>query len=182
MAKATGPLMSIDARGGFAGAMVFSNWKGRPTVRQLVIPANPQSQDQMDARNAVRVTGAAQNWVNFSLMLAPAQLERDKLRIMDITPATFAWNGFLTDRMIGPGSEFMDAGDALYTALTAAEKTAWVNAATALVPAFTSIPQYDAGGVLGTPKTAGNVFFNYIYGLFKMGLSTVPGAVPPVYT
>ena len=46
MAKLTGPLMSIDARGSIAGALTFSAWKGRNYVRQLVTPANPKSPAQ----------------------------------------------------------------------------------------------------------------------------------------
>jgi len=50
MAKVTGPLHSDDARGKFAGAMVFSNWKGKKYCRSLVIPSNPQSEAQGDQR------------------------------------------------------------------------------------------------------------------------------------
>lgn len=50
MALVTGPLLSIDARGKFGGAIVFSNWKGRPTVRKLVTPSNPQTGAQTGQR------------------------------------------------------------------------------------------------------------------------------------
>ena len=51
MAKVSGPLMSMDASGKFGGALVFSKWKGRNVVRQLVIPGNPNSAGQEAARN-----------------------------------------------------------------------------------------------------------------------------------
>jgi hypothetical protein len=50
MAVLTGPGMSLDASGKFAGAMVFSKWKGRNVLRQLVTPANPQSVAQTSTR------------------------------------------------------------------------------------------------------------------------------------
>ena len=50
MAKVTGPLMSMDARGSIGKAIVFMAWKGINTVRQFVIPANPNSQDQQTVR------------------------------------------------------------------------------------------------------------------------------------
>lgn len=50
MALVTGPLLSIDARGKFGGSIVFSNWKGRPTVRKLVTPSNPKSGAQTGQR------------------------------------------------------------------------------------------------------------------------------------
>jgi hypothetical protein len=42
--------MSVDASGKFAGSMVFSKWKGRNYVRQLVTPANPKSAKQTGIR------------------------------------------------------------------------------------------------------------------------------------
>lgn len=50
MAKVTGPLHSDSASGKFAKSMVFASWKGIPTVRQLVTPANPRSTTQVAVR------------------------------------------------------------------------------------------------------------------------------------
>lgn len=50
MAKVTAPLMSLDARGQFAKTMVFIGWKGIRTVRQFVIPANPNTAAQQAQR------------------------------------------------------------------------------------------------------------------------------------
>ena len=50
MAKLTGPLFSLDARGKLGKALVFIGWKGIKTVRQYLKPANPQSADQGDVR------------------------------------------------------------------------------------------------------------------------------------
>ncbi len=50
MATVTGPLLSLEASGKLGGAIVFGKWKGRPTVRSLVIPANPQSPAQTGQR------------------------------------------------------------------------------------------------------------------------------------
>ena len=94
MAKVSGPLMSMDASGKFGGALVFSKWKGRNVVRQLVIPGNPNSAGQEAARNRTRVTGALQSWVNSTTMTAAGQTLTDKARIKAVTPGGFAWNGF----------------------------------------------------------------------------------------
>lgn len=64
MALVTGPLLSLDARGKVAGALVFSNWKGRPTVRQLVSPSNPKSAGQVATR--AMFAFLAQNWAALS--------------------------------------------------------------------------------------------------------------------
>jgi hypothetical protein len=50
MALTTGPLMSLDASGSVAKTIVFSKWKGRNYVRQLVTPANPKSDKQVSVR------------------------------------------------------------------------------------------------------------------------------------
>jgi len=59
MAKVSGPLMSMDASGKLADAVVFSKWKGRNYVRQWLKPANPMSADQGDNRIMVGGTGRA---------------------------------------------------------------------------------------------------------------------------
>lgn len=59
MARVSGPLMSMDARGKIANAIVFSIWKGQNYVRQWLKPANPQSTSQGDHRIMVGGTGRA---------------------------------------------------------------------------------------------------------------------------
>lgn len=43
MAKLRGPLMSIDARGKFADAIVYGGWKGISWARVQFTPQNPQT-------------------------------------------------------------------------------------------------------------------------------------------
>lgn len=173
--------MSMDARGKFAGALVFSGWKGRPCVRQLVTPANPQSANQQIARNIVRVAGAAQRFANLSLEMGDGRLVTDKDAILAITPAGQAWNGYLVKAMTGAGQLTYDAAAAAYTALSAPEKAAWDVAAAGLTPAIPAVNQVGTGGVIAAPMPAGQVFFHYQYGLYSLAIAAIPGAVPPVY-
>ena len=53
MAKVEGPLMSIEARGKIADAIVFFPWKGRHCVRQWLKPTNKKSTLQGYVRAAV---------------------------------------------------------------------------------------------------------------------------------
>lgn len=182
MAKVTGPLMSMDASGGFGGTLVFGKWKGRPTVRQLVIPANPKSANQTIARNRVRVTGAAQKQVNLSLQIRSGQTLTDEALLRNKAPAGYAWNGFLTDSMIGASGLTYTAGQAAYAALPALDKTAWNTSASARVPAFFAAAQTITGGAAGTAIANGNVYFLQQYGLFAAGIIlAAPVAVPPTY-
>lgn len=50
MAKVQGPLLSLEASGKIADAIVFFPWKGRHVVREWLKPTNPQSADQGDQR------------------------------------------------------------------------------------------------------------------------------------
>lgn len=181
MAIVSGPLMSMDASGAFAGTLVFTKWKGRPVVRQLVTPSNPQTTDQVDARNAVRVAGAAQHFAYLSTEIRSGETETDLDQIKAVTPGGQAWNGTLVKAMIGAGQINYDAAATAYAALTAPQKADWDTAADALTPAIPDVNQATAGGGSGTPMASGQVFFHYVYGLYILGLSAVPGATPPVY-
>lgn len=181
MAKVTGPLMSMDASGAFGGALVFGKWKGRPTVRQLVTPANPNSLAQENARNRVRVGGAVQHQINLSVQKASGETLTDKQLLQAAAPAGFAWNGNLVDQLIGTGGLTYTAMEAAWAALTAPQKSAWDSAAAGLVPAYGAVYQTGAGGVATTAKTAGFAFFAHRYAMYSCGVATIPTATPPTY-
>lgn len=54
MATTKAPLFGFDASGGLAGSIVFSKWKGRTYVRQLVTPSNPRSGLQVGMRSVLK--------------------------------------------------------------------------------------------------------------------------------
>lgn len=64
MALSNGPLFSLSASGKLANTLVFSRWKGRPYVRELVTPANPQSAAQVAIRAMMRFL--AQYWASMT--------------------------------------------------------------------------------------------------------------------
>ena len=66
MAKVVGPLMSVDARGKIADAMVFMGWKGIKSVRTWLKPKNPRTSSQLVIRNIFAIA------VNKHHMLAGA--------------------------------------------------------------------------------------------------------------
>jgi len=182
MARVSGPLFSVSASGAYAGTLVFASWRGRQYVRELVTPSNPRTIGQETARNRMRVTGAAQRWVNANMQIHAGLTLTDKTEIVAVTPSQYAWNGYLVDQMIGTGGINMTAADAIWAGLSGAEQTAWDNAANGLTTLMPAVAQTIAGGAAGTPKSSGQVFLNYQYGLFVIGLVAIPTAVPPVYT
>jgi hypothetical protein len=64
MAKTTGPLFSLEASGTVADTLTYSRWKGRPYVRQRVIPSNPKSVLQVSVRGMM--TYLSQAWAALS--------------------------------------------------------------------------------------------------------------------
>lgn len=69
--------MSLGASGAVAKSIVFSHWKGRPYVRQLVTPSNPRSAGQRASRammsflskawsDAIMTTNAKATWDTLS--------------------------------------------------------------------------------------------------------------------
>jgi len=81
MAKVTGPLMSMTASGKIADTIVFFSWKGISTVRQWLVPANPQSDDQGDIRLILGGLGRAVGKVGVD------NAYHDKLKALDVIPA-----------------------------------------------------------------------------------------------
>jgi len=68
MAKVSAPLLSFSAGGSIAKTQVYAKWKGRPYVRQHVIPSNPNSSGQQLTRNTF-------TWLNNVWKNAPALLQ-----------------------------------------------------------------------------------------------------------
>jgi len=70
MAKTTAPLLSFGALGTIGKTAVFSKWKGRPYVRQYVIPGNPKTAGQTLTRNTFAFANSV--WkIGGSLLRAP---------------------------------------------------------------------------------------------------------------
>jgi hypothetical protein len=65
MAVVTGPLLSIDATGGFARQLIFQNQKGKHVVKRWKAPSNPNSLDQQEARFMTEFFVSA--WAGLSL-------------------------------------------------------------------------------------------------------------------
>lgn len=51
MAKVTGPILSLGAKGQIAKGMVFATWRGVKYARQYVVPSNPNSTKQQAVRS-----------------------------------------------------------------------------------------------------------------------------------
>ena len=68
MARTNGPLFSLGASGKLANALVYGTWKGINTVRQYVVPANPQTAAQITQR--AKISSAVNAWKNYFIEAA----------------------------------------------------------------------------------------------------------------
>lgn len=108
MAIVKGPMMSLDASGSLAGAIVFSKWKGRNYVRQLVTPANPKSGAQTGFRASMKFL--AQNWSGLTDAEKATWLDRASDMIVSNFNAftsynQLRWRNFLTPTQEDPAAE-----------------------------------------------------------------------------
>lgn len=182
MAKVSGPLMSMDASGKFAGTLVFTKWKGRPVVRQLVKPSNPQSEGQLEARNAMRVMAEGQRYANATAQKRSGETLTDKEELIQLAPSGQAWNGYLVASGIGAGSVQYDAATSAWGSIGAPAQTNWNSAADGLIPAIPAVTQDETGTSPNTTMSSGEVFFHYCWGLYVAGaMPTAPSSTPPIY-
>lgn len=181
MARVTGPLMSMEASGTIGQTLTFSNWVGRQYVRRWTRPANPQTVDQMDQRNAFSVVGVAVSWANKSLETNSSTGKTDEQAFREKAPSGMRWNGYLQKVLTGAGAAGYNAAKTAW--LPISDKAAWETAAESLAPPVPPAPQYAAGGGSVPAKTPGFVLFVMNYALYQIGARTAaPGEVPPTYS
>jgi hypothetical protein len=138
MAKVDGPLMSIEARGKIADAIVFFPWKGRHVVRQWLKPTNKKSTLQGYVRSALKAIGKFMTQI-VSVSNGGAVDSKVYGLATSKAPAGMNWNAFLGQAfldLLQTGGTFktasMTALIAAYSALGTAVLTAFQTNATAL--------------------------------------------------
>lgn len=125
MAKATAPLMSMDASGQIGKALVFQ--KGGK-VRQYVVPANPKTSAQMAVRNKL------------------GDIQRSLKKLGTVLRAEFKsgfganWNSLIVGELMKNNAALLTTYTTEFNAFTAQQKTDWDTA-------DTSTPVALAGGL-----------------------------------
>ena len=99
MAKVDGPLMSLEARGKIADAIVFFPWKGRHVVRQWLKPTNPMKTLQGYVRAALKGAGKE---IKSIACIAKAGTVDSKLYngYIAVVPAGLNWNAFAAQQVL----------------------------------------------------------------------------------
>jgi|WetSurMetagenome_2_1015567.scaffolds.fasta_scaffold04056_2 hypothetical protein len=113
MAKVINPLLSGSASGQFGKMMTFDR---RGIVRKYVIPANPQTVDQMTVRNAL---GDIQRELKLLGTVLRGELK---------SQFGYRWNSLIIGELMANEQAAYLAYKAEYTAFQSGEKTAWSGA------------------------------------------------------
>jgi len=98
MAKVTMPLLSAQARGKIADSIVFFPWKGINLVRQWLVPANPQSVDQMTARAKLKAIGKAIAKIKTAGDIASGSIIYQ--RALAVAPSGQPWNSYFAKKVL----------------------------------------------------------------------------------
>jgi len=146
MAKVSGPLLSLDARGKVGGAIVFSGWKGLQTVRQLVTPANPRSASQLTTRTKLAVAGKATKVTEYNSSFA------DFMRT--VAPNGQSWASYLQKDLLGAGFTNIDASITAYNLAGNTDEKGFADV-TALAIGVQAV---DLTSIGGSTYSAGQVF------------------------
>lgn len=181
MARVTGPLMSMEASGTIGKTLTFANWVGRQYVRRWTRPANPQTADQMEQRNAFSIIGVGVSWANKCLQINSSTTKTDEVAFREKTPSGMRWNGYIQKVLTGSGAAGYKAAEQAWDVLS--DKAAWETTAAGLTPPVQSAPQYQEGGASDVAATPGEVLFIMNYGLYLIGASSAaPTETPPTYS
>lgn len=160
MAKLSGPMLSLDARGKFGGAIVFSGWKGIQTSRQLVTPANPRSSGQMTARTKLAVAGKA------TKVTGPTSPFADFVRT--IAPNGQSYASYIQKDLLGPDFSNLDDIIADYNNVTYATEKGYADDAAA----DAGVEAVDLTSIGGSTYPAGLVFAALYMAGYRFGYST----------
>jgi hypothetical protein len=99
MTKVNGPFMSLSASGTFADTLTASIWKGRPYIRQRVIPSNPRTDEQQQTRLNKGETAKACAMVLTSTMDNAKAGSTFFTSARDQAPSGQSWISFIQKKM-----------------------------------------------------------------------------------
>lgn len=142
MAKVDGPLMSIEARGKIADAIVFFPWKGRHVVRQWLKPTNKKSTLQGYVRVALTSIG---KWTKQVVSKSNGGAVDSKVYALMTAkvPAGLNWNAFGGQGFLNLIQTAGTLSTALFTSLVAAYSALGTDVLTAFKTNATALGMAD---------------------------------------
>ncbi len=120
MVKLRGPALSQSARGSIGGTLVFSNWKGRSTLKFSSSVRNPKTAPQVGRRSMLRFLStvyASLGASDVATWSAPAAAAATSAYNAFVSYNMERWSRYLSPTTAYPAAESVDAmGVATFTA------------------------------------------------------------------
>jgi hypothetical protein len=132
MVRVQAPAMSLEASGSLAGALVFSRWKGRPYVRELVKPSNPRTGPQVGIRAMLRFL--SQDWENIGAVPQDSWSDRANAKVISNFNAYIGYNVYRWRDFLGPSDTDPPAATDVQPTLGVLAATAGVRSITVTQP------------------------------------------------
>lgn len=175
MARVSNPLQSESASGRLGG-LVFGRSRGQNIARRFVVPSNPNTQGQQDARQVVSIHSIhVAAWNRQTTMPAGhTQTVKQFYTARRVNPAT--WNSFALRANYPGNAATLTADRAVFAGLTEAQRTAWTTEAETDQYGFIERASIN-GGIAFTP---GEQLFHAQRSLFRAGYLQNNPTVAPV--
>lgn len=167
MAKPTGPLLSVSARGTVGKVLTFGSRLGVNTVRMWVIPKNLKSNDQAEVRTKLAIPGKGAKVCGRGVTSDCTVIEQMRM----LVSAGQTWNSQISKEELGTNLANYDADKVLYTALDPTHKGYW-SAGAATVGLVDFELNYGAYGIV----TAGEILFHLAMALYRSGAAIITKA------
>lgn len=132
MVRVQAPAFSLEASGSLGGAIVFSRWKGRPYVRELVKPANPKSGGQVGIRAMLRFL--SQDWKNIGAVAQASWDDRANAKVVSNFNAFIGYNVYRYRDFLAPTDTDPEAATDVQPTLGALAAVAGVRSITVTQP------------------------------------------------
>ena len=165
MAKPTGPLLSVSARGTVGKVLTFGSRLGVNTVRMWVIPKNLQSNDQAEVRTKLAIPGKGAK-------IAGKGTTSDCSFIIQMRAKVSAgqtWNSQLSKEELGTNLGNYDADSSAYSGLDPTHKAYWAAGAVTL-----GLVAFELNyGIFG-PVTAAEILFHLAMAGYRSGIALTP--------
>lgn len=165
MATVVGPLLSLGARKTVGGALTFSNWKGKNTVRIKGTPSNPKTTNQMKSRAYFALGGK---------VIKAADLDEDVASYLrEHAPAGQSWGSYYVREILGGNHVNIEAAKTAYTDEANSAVKAYFDDAALQV----GIEGVDLDGTANTQLTAGLVLWAAYAASRRLGDPSAPAVI-----
>lgn len=179
MARMTGPLLSLEARGMIAGRYIYQQAMGRQVMRYHWQQGQHTTIEQAPYQQAHGLLSHLISWIKAGRPHLNSSGLDDYLMLREIAGRRDRWNDMVRRRMLKHGHANISHVLALWAGLDETDREAWGNVASGVAPTLTEYTGKAPPGIEPPTWPAGALFFVYHWLAYLVGLiQDEPGATP----